>query len=470
MKNNTPIAKINNKTHCEILDEIVNKIKNINFENIIHEEKVKEKLSQKHKIVIVIEKVLEIAHTENMNICYKDGFTYIFNGKFWDTIDQNDIEIFLGKAAQKMGVDKINASHFDFKEKLFKQFCSVGGFQNFQTENYDEILINFDNGTLVFKNGTFHLRDHDANDFLKYKLPFRYDPTSHSTLYQNYLDQVLPEKGLQNIISEFVGSIFISQKILKIEKVLFLYGVGANGKSVLADVIYALLGKEINVSSYSMHSLTDEKGYTRAMIQNRLLNIASELTGIGNTGIMKQLISREPIEARLPYGKPFTMTNYPRLMINCNELPKNTELTEAYFRRLFIIPFNLRIEEKNQDKNLAQKIIENELPAVFNWVLNGLTRLLENKEFSHSDTVQEMVNEYRLNSDTVSLFLEEENWTVCSTEYISLKDFYIKYQVYVIECGHVKCSRKTFSERLRKKGYVLERKTHGFIVHAKINN
>ncbi len=465
---NTGIAQ--NTNQVKILDEILNKIEHINFENIIHEENVKERLKQKHIIVIVVEKTIAASQSDELNITYKDGNTYIYNGTFWETIDQNKIQIFLGQAAQKMGVDKINSSHFDFKEKLFKQFCSVGGFQNSHSENDDEILINFENGTLVFKNGAFHFRKHDAKDFLRYKLPFHYNPNSQSSLFQNYLDQVLPEKALQNIISEFIGSIFVSQKQLKLEKALFLYGVGANGKSVLADIIYSLLGQEINVSSYSMHSLTDEKGYTRAMIQNRLLNIASELTGIGNKGIFKQLISREPIEARLPYGKPIIISNYTRLVFNCNELPKSAEQTDAFFRRFLIIPFNKKIEEKDQDKHLAQKIIENELEGVFNWVLNGLTRLLVNKDFSQSETVQQMVSEYRLNSDTVAMFLEEENWITNSTEFISLKEFYIKYQTYALECGHVKCSRKTFSERLRKIDFVLERKAYGFIVYAKIIN
>lgn len=465
---NTNIAQ--SKNQFEILDEILNKIEPVNFENIIHEENVKERLKQKHIIVIVVEKTIMASQSDESNITFKDGHTYVYNGTYWETIDQNQIEIFLGQAAQKMGVDKINSSHFDFKEKLFKQFCSVGGFQNSYSENFDEILINFENGTLVFKNGNFHMREHDAKDFMKYKLPFSYNPNSQATVFQNYLDQVLPEKALQNIISEFIGSIFISQKQLKLEKALFLYGAGANGKSVLADIIYALLGQEINVSSYSMHSLTDEKGYTRAMIQNRLLNIASELTAIGNKGIFKQLISREPIEARLPYGKPIIIKNYTRLLFNCNELPKSAEQTEAFFRRFAIIPFLKIIEEKDQDKHLAQKIIENELAGVFNWVLNGLTRLLENKGFSQSDTVQQIINEYRLASDTVALFLEEESWSISSSEYISLKDFYLKYVNYVLECGHAKCSKHTFSDRLRKKGYTLDRRSHGFIVFAKIIN
>ena len=33
------------------------------------------------------------------------------------------------------------------------------------------------------------------------------------------------------------------------------------------------------------------------------------------------------------------MTDYGKLMFNCNELPKEVEQTNAFFRRFIIIPF-----------------------------------------------------------------------------------------------------------------------------------
>ena len=61
-----------------------------------------------------------------------------------------------------------------------------------------------------------------------------------------------------------------------------------------------------------------------------------------------------PILAR----KPIIITNYARLVFNTNELPTDTEQTHAYFRRFLIIPFEVIIKDENQDKKLAQNIIE----------------------------------------------------------------------------------------------------------------
>ncbi|MBL0152061.1 MAG: hypothetical protein IPP93_00665 [Chitinophagaceae bacterium] len=110
-----------------------------------------------------------------------------------------------------------------------------------------------------------------------------------------------------------------------------------------------------------------------------MVNYASEVNGKLETSIFKQLVSGEPVDARLPYGEPFTLINYAKLIFNCNELPKDVEQTHAYYRRFLIIPFDITIPESDQDKELSKKIIETELSGVFNWLLEGLKRLLKQK-------------------------------------------------------------------------------------------
>lgn len=115
---------------------------------------------------------------------------------------------------------------------------------------------------------------------------------------------------------------------------------------------------EANIGSYSLQRLTDDTGYFRAKLSNLLLNYASEINGSLETSIFKQLVSGEPVEARLPYGEPFILKQYAKLMFNCNELPRDVEHTHAYFRRFIIIPFDVTIPEERQDKNLHTRIRE----------------------------------------------------------------------------------------------------------------
>ena len=248
---------------------------------------------------------------------------------------------------------------------------------------------------------------------------------------------------------------------------MLLYGKGANGKSVFFEIVNALLGGTENVSSYSLQNLTNENGYYRAMLANKLVNYASEINGKLEASIFKQLVSGEPVEARLPYGEPFTLINYAKLIFNCNELPKEVEQTTAYFRRFLIIPFDITIPEEKQDKQIAQKIIRNELSGVFNWVLEGLKRLLHQKQFTRSEAVDNILERYMKESNSVILFLEEEGYRASLDEYVQLKDLYNEYKLFCYDGSYHPVSKRNFSERLRNVNVKTERKNYGMVVYVK---
>ena len=328
--------------------------------------------------------------------------------------------------------------------------------------------MNLKNGTFeITPQGDTQLRPFERDDFLTYQLPFEYSPQAKAPLFEKYLNRVLPDVQSQKVLAEYLGFVFIKHGsgILKEEKALILYGSGANGKSVFYEIVCALLGSE-NTSHYSLQSLTNESGYYRAKIANKLVNYASEINDKLESAVFKQLVSGEPLEARLPYGEPFTLKQYAKLIFNCNELPKDVEHTNAYFRRFLIVPFDVTIPPHEQDKQLHNKIIENELSGVFNWVLNGLARLMNQKRFSECDAIQKAVEQYRIESDSVQMFLTDHGYTPNPQEQTRLKDLYNEYVAFCIESGFAKCSIQTVSKRLKNYGYITQRKPQGNVVFA----
>lgn len=366
--------------HSKILNSLFEQIDEVDFRREAGFMNDEQKLSKKHYLVTCIEKILETANRNNWGICRNHDFIYLYNGEYWSLLDNIEYQTFLGIAAEKMGVDKFDARLYTFREQLLKQFLAVANLPN--PPQTDKVLINLKNGTFEIDEGRWNLRKQDRNDFLTYQLPFAYGEDARCPVFNRYLNTVLPDIKRQQILAEYLGYLFIKPSVLKLEKALLLYGKGANGKSVFFEIVNALLGGTENVSSYSLQNLTNENGYYRAMLANKLVNYASEINGKLEASIFKQLVSGEPVEARLPYGEPFSLTNYAKLIFNCNQLPREVEQTMAFFRRFLIIPFDVTIPEEKQDKQLAQKIIKNELSGVFNWVLEGLKRLLLQKQFT----------------------------------------------------------------------------------------
>jgi len=427
------------------------------------------KLTQKHFAILSIENVLTVADKMKWGICKNNDFIYLYNGEFWANIEKEAFQSFLGEAAEQMGVTRFVSRWHEFRDTLFKQFIATSYLPK-PDRNKDIVLINLKNGTFEITPTGHKLRKFDRADFLTYQLPFAYEPEAKALLFDRYLNQVQLDPLRQYILAEYLGCVFVPASFLKLEKALILYGGGANGKSVFFDIVNALFG-DANVSGYSLESLTDKEGYFRAMIVNKLLNYASELNANqATTDKTKQLISGEKIQARLPYGQPFDMTDYAKLMFNCNELPKNAEQTNAYFRRFLIVNFEQTIPEHEQDKELSKKIITSELSGVFNWVLLGLNRLLEQKGFTYCEAVNEARKQYELESDSVNQFIEDSGYIASSTYYSPIVELYREYRAFCIEDGCQAVKKGNFIKRLKHLRITVDRLNKGNVAYLSKEN
>lgn len=473
---------IESTNHDEILNKLLNEIEPVDFLELVFpivkdlrkklesldpksedykatKDKIDEyKVNTKHYLIISIEQILSKAKANKWSLAKNNDFVYIYNGCYWSEIDEKELQKFLGEASEKLSVSKFNARFFTFRESLLKQFHSTA-YLPAPEHDVNKVFINLINGTFEIDGEKQFLRPFNENDFITYQLPFEYNPQAEAPKFQKYLDEVLPDIERQNLLAEYIGSIFIKNgsNRVKTEKALFLYGSGANGKSVFYEIINALLGIQ-NVSNYTLQNLTDDKGYQRAKIGAKLVNYCSDISTKMEAGMYKQLVSGEPVEARLPYGQPFELRQYAKLIFNSNDLPKDVEQTNAFFRRFLIIPFDVTIPEEQQDRNLHTKIIENELAGVFNWVLNGLNRLLNQKRFSHCKASDEALNQYKLESDSVQQFILESNY-IASEHYTLLKDLYPEYRNFCYEDGMNPVKKSNFIKRLEALKFVKDRVT-----------
>lgn len=453
--------------HLIILDKIKELIPAIDFKKRL-EIKENEKVSGKQYKITVIDVLIETAQNNKFDIGKKGGVLYIYNGAFWKLLDKEDLTTFLIQISLKMGVPEMTAKDVDFIKKLIEQF-EMQTIIRPSKKRKGTTLVNLLNGTLVITEHGATLKPHDPNDFMTYQLGFEYNPKAEAPMFTKFINEVLPDKSLISVLAEYMGYVFMPNKLLKLEKVALLYGGGANGKSVFFEIIYALLGKE-NISSYSLQELTSStNGNARALIANKLLNYASEINGKMETDMFKALASGEPVPARFLYKDSMMVEEYAKLLFNCNSLPKDVEHNEAFIRRWLIIHFSVTIPEERQDKQLSEKIISAELAGVFNWILQGLERILKQKNFTHSESVTDMVKKFKLESDSVCMFMDDEGYKPTSEGFIAQAELIAAYREYCKSNGYSPAGSKTIVERLKNNGYSFARNNIGKVVYASKN-
>ncbi|MFK5949326.1 MAG: DUF5906 domain-containing protein, partial [Methylococcales bacterium] len=283
-----------------------------------------------YKVAITDQLMLTAKHN-NWYLALDTGLFYIYTGCMWISLDKDELKNFLKDVAISQGYPAIKARDSKFVVQLYEQAIQDGFFTD---KHYtQQSMINLNNCTLVLDSDGVTAKKFDHRDFLTHQLPFNYDKQAVNPIFLKYLSEVLPDKDTQRTLQEVCGYLFV--KGLKMEKIFFLYGTGANGKSVLFEVLNGLIGDE-NISHYSLESLTDDTGYFRAKIKDKIVNYGTDikLSKI-DAGMFKTLASGEPIEARLPYGQPFTMSDYAKLIFNVNRLDNaNIEHTHGFYRRV----------------------------------------------------------------------------------------------------------------------------------------
>ena len=320
-------------------------------------------------------------------ICMDDK-VLVYNGLYWVDITPI-LKVFLKAALQRYWQDEVKGSDRTAIDHLYKQFPYTT-----MCMNHDQAddKINFENGTLDLN--THQLGAHNPMDYFRYVLPYAYDPNATCPKFMKYLEEVLPEPEERLVIAEYIGYLFTP---LKLEKVLFLHGSGLNGKSVLVDIIEALLGHE-NVSHESLSDMCGENGgaNSRMNLLGKLLNTCSDVSAKAFQGdVFKRLASGEPISFKVLYQDVGTSTDYAKQLFCLNELPKTSDTSNGYFRRFLIAPFPVQIPKSKINPKLAQEIIATELPGIMNWVLEGRKRLIEQQTFTESRAMRKALEDYR---------------------------------------------------------------------------
>jgi putative DNA primase/helicase len=105
-----------------------------------------------------------------------------------------------------MGSPEYDARYYEFKETLYKQFLS-DVFLAAPKRNEDKVLINLQNGTMEFSEYGGYIRESRPEDFITYQLSHSHDKNATCPIFENYLNEVLPDENSRMILQEFAGYI-----------------------------------------------------------------------------------------------------------------------------------------------------------------------------------------------------------------------------------------------------------------------
>jgi putative DNA primase/helicase len=210
------------------------------------------------------------------------------------------------------------------------------------------------------------------------------------------------------LLQEIVGGIMLGILFKQQTAILFYEPFGRAGKGTLERQIRSLVPTDF-VSAVSPFRWNQD--YHVATLAAKRLNVVGELPESEPipASAFKSVIGGDLVTGRHPTHRPITFFNEAAHLFMSNHLITTKDQSEAFFARWKIVEFpNSRLRlNLPLDENLAQRIIQNELPGIGFWAMEGAVRLLRNGKLSPSTAHDRLMAKWRRSTNTLEEFIHE---------------------------------------------------------------
>jgi putative DNA primase/helicase len=234
----------------------------------------------------------------------------------------------------------------------------------------------------------------------------------------------------------------------------FLYGTGANGKSVFINTLRGVFGTyhtTAPIETFTASSVTSHPTDLAGLMGARLVTaIETEEGRTWAESKLKAITGGDEISARFMRQDFFSFTPTFKLMIAGNHKPRLRSVDEAMRRRFHLIPFAVTIPPEQRDKDLADKL-KAEWPEILRWMIDGG---FEWKRIGlcPPQAVVDATNQYLETEDSIGTWIEDRCECKTSFEETSASLF-ASWKEWAELNGEPASSQKMFSEKLQSRGF-----------------
>jgi putative DNA primase/helicase len=283
----------------------------------------------------------------------------------------------------------------------------------------------------------------------------RCDTSVKTPIFAAFLDRITDgDVDLQAYLKRVVGYCCTGHTF---EHVLFfLYGTGANGKSVFINTVAAILGDYAATAPVELFLTTRNEQHPTALahLQGARFVVATETDSGENwsEAKIKRLTGGDKIAARFMRGDFFEFTPNFKIMIAGNHVPNLSHVDEAFRRRLHLVPFTVTIPPDERDDRLVEKL-RDEWPGILAWAIEGAREWRE-RGLQPPEAVTRATGEYFAAEDSFAQWLEdccEQNGS--DWEFERTADLYESYRRWGEKAGERAPTQKRFAMTMKERGY-----------------
>lgn len=332
------------------------------------------------------------------------------------------------------------------------------------TVNTESGLLQFavegGNGTGMSRTASMNLRDHaravpiegGGVQIITKLIPAPYDPAATCPRFDAFLARVQPDPDMRAFLQRWWG---LSMTALPIQKFVFQYGKGANGKSVLSDLMNRLLGDY--ATTIKIKSLTGRNNKSGADATPDLMPLVGARAALATEpeegdrlqeGMIKDFTGGEKILVRQLHADFIEIRPYFKLTISGNHKPDIRGTDDGIWRRVLLVPFDVQIPPDERDEKLIDKLWD-ERAGILNWLVTGLIDYLEGG-LQEPAQVLDATQEYRADSDPIGSFLADAcSVTGSPDDFLTARELIDGFNLWLDQRGETMWGGRTVSLKFK---------------------
>ena len=312
----------------------------------------------------------------------------------------------------------------------------------------DPWLLNTPGGVVDLKTG--RMRPHERADRMT-KITTA-TPNGDCPTWKQFINEVTGgDKELQAYLQRMVGYALTGST--QEHALFFLYGTGANGKSVFVNTLATILGDYATNAPMDtfMETRTDRHPTDMAGLRGARFVAAIE-TEQGKRWAeskLKNLTGGDKISARFMRQDFFEYTPQFKPVIVGNHKPAIRNIDEAMKRRMHMIPFTVTIPPERRDGRLTEKLLS-ERDGILAWAVAGCLAW-QREGLKPPASVVSATEEYFEAEDALGRWLEERCVRVPNAKSLTA-ELFSDWKQWAETSGEFIGSQRRFSDLLITRG------------------
>jgi P4 family phage/plasmid primase-like protien len=320
----------------------------------------------------------------------------------------------------------------------------------------DPYLVGLNNAKSVLDLRTGRLRSARQDDYITKSLGIdRLGDSSQAKRWLSFLDQIFGgDQELIDWLQRWFGYMLTGST--QEHCFVFCYGLGSNGKGVLAETIKSIMGDYSR--ALGPETLTEMKRQAGAATPDLadLIGCRMALSTETEDGqalaesLVKSLVSGDSMTARKLYSSPVQYVPQFKLMMLGNHKPIIRGNDHGIWRRVRLIPFTRTFKDGDIDTGLPDKL-QAEAPYILAWMVEGCLRWQRKGLADIPAAIREATAEYRKDQDILGQWLADRCEISLAIE-TPISILYPDYKAWSIDAGLHPQSKFKFGRKLVERG------------------